>query len=122
MVRQRSGRIISISSVAGLAGNAGQANYAAAKAGLIGFTRSVAREVASRSYHRQRGRAGYIETDMWIRRCPGGEGKRLEHGASWQTRRLARRGGERSWRFLPQIRLPTSPARSSHVDGGMVMA
>ncbi len=49
MLRQRSGRIISISSVDGIVGNAGQANYSAAKAGIIGFTRSLAREVASRN-------------------------------------------------------------------------
>src|SRR6185436_20241722 len=49
MIRQRSGRIISISSVVGIVGNPGQANYAASKAGLIGFTRSIAREVASRA-------------------------------------------------------------------------
>jgi 3-oxoacyl-[acyl-carrier protein] reductase len=49
LVRQRGGRIINIASVAGIAGNAGQANYAAAKAGLIGLTRSVAREYAARS-------------------------------------------------------------------------
>jgi 3-oxoacyl-[acyl-carrier protein] reductase len=65
MVRQRSGRIISISSTSGIAGNAGQANYAAAKAGLIGFTRSVAREVASRSITANVVAPGYIETDMW---------------------------------------------------------
>jgi len=65
MVRQRSGRIISISSVSGIAGNAGQSNYAAAKAGLIGFTRSVAREVASRSITANVVAPGYIETEIW---------------------------------------------------------
>jgi len=65
MVRQRSGRIINISSVSGIAGNAGQSNYAAAKAGLIGFTRSVAREVASRSITANVVAPGYIETEIW---------------------------------------------------------
>src|SRR5207302_7369227 len=65
MIRDRSGRIIAISSVSGLAGNAGQANYAAAKAGLIGFIRSVAREVASRSITANVVAPGYIETEMW---------------------------------------------------------
>ena len=55
MIRQRSGRIVSITSVVGLGGNAGQANYAASKAGIVGFTKSVAREVASRGHHRERG-------------------------------------------------------------------
>lgn len=64
MIRARWGRIISIGSVAGLAGNAGQANYAAAKAGVIGFTKSVAREVGSRGVTANVVAPGYIETDM----------------------------------------------------------
>jgi len=64
MMRQRSGRIISISSVVGQMGNAGQANYAASKAGLIGFSRAIAREVASRNVTVNVVAPGLIDTDM----------------------------------------------------------
>jgi 3-oxoacyl-[acyl-carrier protein] reductase len=64
MIRQRSGRIISISSVVGQMGNAGQANYAASKAGLIGFSKAVAREVASRGITVNVVTPGLVETDM----------------------------------------------------------
>jgi len=64
MVRARWGRIISIGSVAGLAGNAGQANYAAAKAGLVGFTKAVAREVGSRGITANVVAPGFIDTEM----------------------------------------------------------
>ena len=64
MIRQRSGRIICISSVVGQGGNAGQANYAASKAGLIGFAKSVAQEVASRNITVNVVAPGLIETDM----------------------------------------------------------
>jgi 3-oxoacyl-[acyl-carrier protein] reductase len=64
MVKQRAGRIINISSVIGLMGNAGQANYAASKAGLIGFSKSVAREFASRGITCNVVCPGFIETDM----------------------------------------------------------
>src|SRR5882724_5310823 len=63
-IKQRSGRIINISSVIGLIGNPGQSNYAASKAGLIGFTQSVARELASRSITANVIAPGFIETDM----------------------------------------------------------
>ena len=64
MLKQKSGRIVTITSVVGLGGNAGQANYAASKAGLIGFTKSVAREVASRGITANAIAPGFIETDM----------------------------------------------------------
>lgn len=64
MIKQRSGRIVNITSVVGLMGNAGQANYAASKAGVVGFTKSVAREVASRSITVNAVAPGFIDTDM----------------------------------------------------------
>jgi len=64
MLKQRSGRIVNITSVVGLAGNAGQANYAASKAGIVGFTKSVAREVASRGITANAVAPGFVETDM----------------------------------------------------------
>ncbi len=79
MIRQRSGRIVNVSSVVGQAGNAGQANYAASKAGLIGLTKAVALEVASRNITVNAVAPGLIETDM-TRAVPAG----AQQG--WQAR------------------------------------
>jgi 3-oxoacyl-[acyl-carrier protein] reductase len=64
MLRAKSGRIINISSVSGISGNPGQGNYAAAKAGVIGFTKSVAKEVGSRGITVNAIAPGFIQTDM----------------------------------------------------------
>jgi len=64
MLKQRAGRIVSVTSVVGLGGNAGQANYAASKAGIVGFTKSVAREVASRGITVNAVAPGFVDTDM----------------------------------------------------------
>jgi 3-oxoacyl-[acyl-carrier protein] reductase len=64
MMRERRGRIVSVTSIVGVIGNAGQANYAAAKAGIIGFTKSLAREVASRGITVNTVAPGFIDTDM----------------------------------------------------------
>ena len=64
MIKAKRGKIINISSIIGITGNSGQANYAASKAGIIGFTKSVAREIASRGINVNAIAPGYIETDM----------------------------------------------------------
>ena len=64
MLKQKSGKIVNISSIIGIRGNAGQANYAASKAGIIGFTKSIARELASRAINVNAIAPGFIETGM----------------------------------------------------------
>ncbi len=70
MVRRRYGRIVNVTSVVGLMGNAGQANYAASKAGLVGLTKSVARELASRNITCNAVAPGFIETEMTQKMTP----------------------------------------------------
>jgi 3-oxoacyl-[acyl-carrier protein] reductase len=70
MIKRRWGRIINITSVVGLMGNKGQSNYAASKAGLIGFSKAVARELASRNVLVNSVAPGYIETEMTAQLTP----------------------------------------------------
>jgi 3-oxoacyl-[acyl-carrier protein] reductase len=77
MLRKRYGRIISIGSIAGLVGNAGQANYAAAKAGLVGFTKALAKELGSRNITVNLVAPGFIQTDLTAKLGPEIMGKVL---------------------------------------------
>jgi 3-oxoacyl-[acyl-carrier protein] reductase len=79
MMGQRAGRIVNISSIVGVSGNPGQANYAASKAGIIGFTKSVAKELASRNIQVNVVAPGYIDTDMTGALTPDQKKALIEH-------------------------------------------
>jgi len=119
-LKQRSGRIINVASIIGLIGNAGQCNYAASKAALIGFTKSVARELASRGITANALAPGFIETDMTA--SLGQEVredlvKKIPLGSLGQPEDVANAA-----LFLagPQARYITGQVLA--VDGGMVMS
>jgi 3-oxoacyl-[acyl-carrier protein] reductase len=119
MMKRRSGRIINISSVVGVTGNAGQANYAASKAGLIGMTKSVAKELAGRGVLVNAVAPGYIETDMTAE-LPEAARATLMNGIA-----LGRLGKPED--IAPAVRFLAGPGASYItgqvlvVDGGMVM-
>ena len=117
--RQRSGRIINISSVIGLIGNAGQCNYAASKAGLIGFTQSVAKELASRGITVNAIAPGFIETDMTSELKPEMRDailKQIPLGSFGSAEDIA---GAALFLAGPGARYVTGQVLT--VDGGMVM-
>ncbi|HVF00136.1 MAG TPA: 3-oxoacyl-[acyl-carrier-protein] reductase [Rubrobacteraceae bacterium] len=119
MVRARWGRIISISSVVGLLGNAGQANYAASKAGIIGFTKSTAREVANRGITANVVAPGYVETELTGVLAEGVKERILNQvpaGRFGETEEIAE-----TVAFLAGDRAAYITGQTIAVDGGMVM-
>lgn len=120
MMKARRGRIISIASVVGLMGNAGQCNYAAAKAGMIGFSKSLAREVGSRAITVNVVAPGFIDTDMT--RALGEE----QRGALTTQIPLGRLGEPAdiaaAVAFLASAEASYITGETLHVNGGMYMA
>ena len=111
MVRQRYGRIVNLSSVVALRGNAGQTNYAASKAGLIGLTKSLARELAARNVTVNAVAPGFIDTDMTAvlpEAVRTGMTQGIPAGRAGQPEDVAQ-----AVRFLPQNKAAISPGRCS---------
>jgi len=119
MTKARRGRIISIASVVGLTGNPGQANYAAAKAGMIGFTKSLAREVGSRGITANVVAPGFIDTDMTRGLS---EGQKTSLNAQIPLARLGQPADvAAAVAFLASPEASYITGETLHVNGGMYM-
>ena len=119
MMKQRSGSIVTLSSVVGVTGNAGQANYAASKAGLIGFTKSLAKELAGRGVRANVVAPGYIATDMTAavsEKAMEGITAQIPLGKAGRPEDIA---GAVVWLCSPAAAYVTGHVL--HVDGGMAM-
>ena len=119
MLRQRSGRIINLSSVSGVLGNAGQANYSASKAGVIGLTKSAARELASRGITVNAIAPGFINTEMTevlSEKVKEGATAQIPLGKFGETEDIANAAA-----FLASDEARYITGQTLHVDGGMAM-